>query len=101
MASSTTAPTLHEAVHDLNRAGDVTQPPKSPLTQRILTAQIDRDDAHAEPVAQILSDAVCGPFGVGGQADDGPRRWCHQQSFDHLGITPHPHSTNPCRSGWY
>jgi len=58
--------TVHEAVNDFDRAGDITQPPISPLAQRVLTTGVDWDDAHAEPIAQIATDAVCGPFGVGG-----------------------------------
>ena len=34
--------TVHEAVNDLNRAGDVSQPPISPLAQRVFSTQIDR-----------------------------------------------------------
>jgi hypothetical protein len=65
----------------------------------LLTAKIDWGDAHAEPVAQILANAVRGSLGVGGQANNGPGRRRRQQLFDHLGVTPRPHSTNPFRSG--
>jgi hypothetical protein len=57
--------TVHKAVHDLDRARDVGEPVISPLAQGIFTAKIDWDDAHAEPVAQILPDAVRGAPGVG------------------------------------
>ena len=101
IAWSTTATdplTVHKAVHDLDRAGDVSESAISPLSQGILTAKIDWDDAHAELVAQILADAVRGALGIGGQADHRPGRRRRQQPFDDLGVTPRPHGTDPCRS---
>jgi hypothetical protein len=43
--------TVHEAIHDLDRVRDVSKPAIAPLAKSVLTAKIDWDDIHAEPVA--------------------------------------------------
>jgi hypothetical protein len=90
---------VHEAVHDLDRARDVSEPAIAPLAKRVLTAKIDWDDAHTEPVAQKPADAVRGASSVGGQADNGPSRRRRQQPFDYSRVQPRRHSTDPGRSG--
>src|SRR6185312_1730301 len=89
---------VHEAVHDLDRVRDVSELPIAPLAKGILTAEIDRDDGHAESVAQIPTNAVSSTFSVGGQADNGPGRRRGQQPFDFVWIRPRRHSTDPGRS---
>ena len=90
---------VHEVVHDLDRVRDVSELPIAPLAKGILTAEIDRDDGHAEWVAQIPTDAVSSTFSVGGQTDNGPGGRRRQQPFDYVSVRPRRHSTDPGRSG--
>jgi GNAT superfamily N-acetyltransferase len=90
---------VDEAVHDLDRVRDISEPAIAALAKGVLTAKIDGHNVHAEPVAQVPADAVRGAFGVGGQADNGPGRRRRQQPLDYFGVQPRRHSTDPGRYG--
>ena len=46
---------VHEAVDDVDRSQDVRQPHVAGLAQGVLAAEVDRDDAHAQAIAQVAA----------------------------------------------
>src|SRR5919106_2626554 len=46
---------VHEAVDDVDRSQDVRQPHVAALAQGVLAAEVDRDDAHAQAIAQVAA----------------------------------------------
>ncbi len=65
---------VDETVDDVDGGGHVGQAKVAVLTERILAAQVDRHDAHAQPVAQVRSDPIRRARSVRRQTDYRPRR---------------------------